>query len=84
MQFLEILKSHEFLIVPILAVLVFLLLKMNPKGLQNKNFEKDGNSCPNGLYHGLIVLVVGAVVFFGLHFYKCERNVGSSFVETSM
>lgn len=57
------LKSKEYLVIVLLAVLVFVLLLTNPQSLQNKNYRADGDQCPNPMWHAIVVLVVGTVLF---------------------
>jgi len=63
---LDILQSKNYMVISSMAVLALLLVFLNPRFLQNKEYT------PNALYHGVILLAFGTGLFIFVNKYQCK------------
>jgi hypothetical protein len=65
--------NKNYLLILILAVVLFLQLYFNPVVFQNKNYlHSGGDSCPNPSWHAFVFLIIASLLYFFMNKYQCS------------
>lgn len=66
--------TTEYYMIVTMAVISFVLLYLNPVSFQNKTYHINGTECPDALWHSLLTLLIGTLIFLFVNNFKVMKK----------